>query len=384
MMEAQTANVTYFPYTFLQENDLKRLILYFDRIRLLQVLPDLDSGLPAPLRTSSLVQSFCPLSSSPLLETIRRAQQIYHQLASVHRDAGLVQLFRTYAVQEDFENSRTGLVARIRQGLPRLAPEEVELVSDAVFLLFAHELDREHLELDLQLDRIRGLETKLHEEVGIGTEEEREAVAMKSPVLLESDPPRAQYPLQRLRAWTRLCSIHPEPVSLLPLTTSLEVLGEITERLPSHLAALTDGLPATPPSQHLLAILPDPQPLSLEEILKLRESLGREGVLNNWWDCVAAVTARLERETLTEGHWRDLQKNLQKAADEFRWHWPTLDKPSQTLRLDSMMYPGLQSVVAFALATGLQQPVPGAVTAKAGNGITLLLSPAALPQGDGR
>ncbi len=382
-METQTAAVTYFPYTFLQENDLKRLILYFDNIRLLQVLPDSDLGLPAPLRTSSVVQSFCPMSFSSLLETIKRVQQIYHQLASVHRDAGLLQLFRAYAVQEDFENSRTSLVARIRQGLPRLAPEEAELVSDAVFLLLAHELDRQHLELDLQLDRIRGLESKLHEEVGIGTEEEREAVAMKSSLLLESDPPRAQYPLQRLRAWTRLCAIHPEPVSLLPLTTSLEVLGEITERLPSHLATITDRLPKTPPFQRLLAILPDPQPLSLEEILKLRQSLGREGVLNNWSDCVAAVTARLEREILTEEQWRDLQENLQKAADEIRWHWPTSDKPGQALRLDSMIYPGLQSDVVFAVTTGLQQPASGEVIAKAGNGIMLLLSPAALPQGDG-
>jgi hypothetical protein len=320
--------------------------------------------------------------SSSLLASIRQAQQIYHQLAGVHRDGELVQLFRTYALQENYEDSRTGIIAHLRQGLPRLAPEEVELVNDAIFLLLAHELDREHSELDLHLDRIRGLEIKLHEEVGIGNEEKREAGAMKSPSLLESDPPRARYPLQRLRAWTRLYSNHQEPDPLLPLTTSLEVLGEISERLPSKLAALTGGLPSTVLGPYLLANLPDPQSLRLEEILELRESLSREGVLDNWWERLTSAASRLQQESLAEEQWRDLRKNLQSTADEFRLHWPGLDKPGHYLHLESILYPGLQAEVAFAVITGLQLPGPRAPITRDRSGITLLLSPAALPRDD--
>ena len=383
-METRTTelNITYFPYSFLEENDLKRLILYFNNIRLLQVLPDFDLGLPDPLRTSSLVQSFCPMSSPVLLDIIKRAHQTYHQFGSVHQDGGLVQLLRTYAMQEDFEDSRTGLVAQIRQGLPSLAPEELELVNDAVFLLFAHELDREHLELDFQLDHVHGLETKLHEELGIGTEEERKVVALKSPLLLESDPPRTRYPLQRLRAWTRLYRQHQDPNPLLPLTTSLEVLGEISERLPSQLAALAGGPPSMPLRQYLLSIVPDPQLLSLEEILEFRESLSREGILDNWWDSVAAAIGRLELETFTAEQWIDLRQHLHKAADAFHQYWPAPDKAIQYLRLEAVSYPDVQPDVAFSLTTGLQAVGPGLPITKGRNGITLLLCPSAPPQDD--
>ena len=368
-------SITYFPHTFMESNDIKRLVLYFDSVHLLQVLPDFDLGLPAPLRTSSLVQSFCPMSSSSLTETIRRAQQIYHQLASVHPNGGLVQLLQTYALQENIEDTRTGLVSHIRQGLPRLATEEVELVNDAVFLLFAHELDREHLELDFKLDHIRGLETRLHQEVGIGTDEEREALAVKSPLLLESDHPRTRYPLQRLRAWIRLYSMQPEPGGLQPLTTSVEVLAEISERLPSLLTTATNGSASTPLSQLLLSILPDPQPLSLEQILELRDSLNRDGTLDNWRQSATTAINLLQQESLAEEQWRDLQENLQKSADIFHQHWPALDKPARYLRLESMLYPHLQPELVFSLTTGLQQPDPGLPFSKGKNGITLLLSP---------
>jgi hypothetical protein len=371
-------SITYFPHTFMEYNDIKRLALYFDSVHLLQVLPDFDLGLPALLRTSSLVQSFCPMSSSSLTETITRAQKIYHQLASVHPNGGLLQLLQTYALQEDIEHTRTGLVSHIRQGLTPLAPEEVELVNDAVFLLFAHELDREHLELDLKLDNIRDLETRLHQEVGIGTDEEREALAVKSPLLLESDHLRTRYPFQRLRAWTRLYSMQPEPGRLQPLTTSVEVLAEISERLPSLLTTATDGSAPTPLSQLLLSILPDPQPLSLEQILELRDSLNRDGTLDNWRQSATTAINRLQEEALAEEQWRDLQENLQKSADNFLQHWPALDKPAGYLRLESMLYPHLRPELVFSLTTGLLQPDPGLLFSKGNNGITLLLSPSAL------
>ncbi|UCE81969.1 MAG: hypothetical protein JSV47_09510 [Deltaproteobacteria bacterium] len=382
-MEKQIADltITYLPFTFLEEQDLKRLVLYFHNIRLLQVLPDFDPGLPNILRASSLVQSFCPISTS-LLETVKRAHQTYHQLGSVHQDGGLVQLLRSYALQEDFEDSRTGLVAAIRKGSPSLAREEVELVNDAVFLLFAHQLDREHSELDSQIDRIRGLETKLHAEVGIGSEEERETLAMELPALAESDHPRTRYPLQRLRAWTRLYRSHQDPGPFLPLTTSVEVLEEISERLPSQLADLTDRLETVPMDQRNLSILPDPRTLSLEEIFELRETLSHDGILDNWWEAVGAAVNRVLEETLSHEQWIDLQHGLQKIADEFQQHWPTPKKPAHYLRLDIMRYPSVPPDLAFCLATGLQPHEPGPHIPEGVNGITLLLSPSAPPRDD--
>ena len=63
-------SATYFPYTFLEENDLKRLIFYFDTIHLLQVFPDFEPGLPDLLRSSQMVQPFQPVTETSLLETI--------------------------------------------------------------------------------------------------------------------------------------------------------------------------------------------------------------------------------------------------------------------------------------------------------------------------
>jgi hypothetical protein len=172
--------------------------------------------------------------------------------------------------------------------------------------------------------------------------------------------------------------MQPEPGRLQPLTTSVEVLAEISERLPSLLTTATDGSAPTPLSQLLLSILPDPQPLSLEQILELRDSLNRDGTLDNWRQSATTVINRLQEEALAEEQWRDLQENLQKSADNFLQHWPALDKPAGYLRLESMLYPHLRPELVFSLTTGLLQPDPGLLFSKGNNGITLLLSPSAL------
>ena len=74
-MPAGTDNleITYFPYTFLDQTDLKRLILYFESVRLLSVSPNIDPELPAQLRGSPLVQPFYPITSASFREIIERA-----------------------------------------------------------------------------------------------------------------------------------------------------------------------------------------------------------------------------------------------------------------------------------------------------------------------
>ena len=373
--ENNKLTVTYFPYTFLHKNDLKRLIPYFDTIRLLQVFPDSDPGLPDLVQTSQLVQLYAPISNPALLETVSRARKTYDQLGRVHQDGGLAHLLQTFALQEDFEGSRTGLVARIRQTHPRLSEEELEFVNDAVFILLAHQFDQEHLELDLQLERIRGLEAKFQEEVGIGTDEESEITAATSVLLQESDPPRAQYPFQRLRGWTHLYCLQERMSSFPALTTSPEVLSEIAERLPSHFAALSGELPAMETEKHLLSILPDPQSLSLEEVLEFRRLLSHESTLDNWRKSLAAVFDQLERKPLQEVMWQEINHHLQEQAHGFRRLWPASEKPSRYLRLECLCYPKMQPEVAFALASGLKLPAAKMYAAADTNGITLLIYP---------
>jgi hypothetical protein len=379
-MKTQSAelNVTYFPYTFLEENDLKRLIFYFDTIHLLQVFPDSEPGLPDLLRSSQVVQPFQPVTETSLLETIGQAHQTYQHLGSVHQDGGLLQLLRTFTLQEDFEDSKTGLVARIRQAHPRLAPELAEFVNDGVFLLLAHQLDRDHLELDLHMERIRGLEAKLHEEAGIATDEESDGVAIRSPLLKESDPPRTQYAYERLRAWTRLYCSQEQAGPLLPLTTSAAVLAEISERLPPQLSAVAEEMPVGGPEQQCLAVLPDPQQLSLEKIVEFRQSARRELFVNTWRESVTVAVNRLQQETVKEEQWQELRQLVQKAAEAFQEHWPVSEKPTRFLRLECVCYPKVPPERAFSLATGLTPTVKEPHASQTVNGVSLLLSQADL------
>jgi hypothetical protein len=367
--------VTYFPYTFLDENDLKRLIPYFDTIRLLQVFPDSDPGLPDLLEPSQMLQLYSPISDRALLETVRRARKTYDQLGRVHQGVGLAHLLQTFALQEDFETSRTGLVASIRQAHPRLSEEELAFVNDAVFILLAHQFDHEHAELDRQLERICGLETKFQEEVGIGTEEENEITAGAPVLLQESDPPRTQYTFQRLRAWTRLYCSQKEMTSLPPLTTSPEVFSEIAERLPPQLASLTGGSPAGTPEKHLLSILPDPQSLSLAEVLEFRQLLNGESILNNWRESLTAALDQLKEQALEEEMWQETRQYLQEQANGFQQLWPAPGKPSRYLRLECLCYPSMQPEVALSLASGLKLPTGKIYTLTETNGITLLIYP---------
>jgi hypothetical protein len=370
--------VTYFPYTFLDENDQKRIIPYFDTVLVLGVFPDADPGLPELLQTSQLVQPYSPIPDAVRLETIRRARKAYDQLGRAHQDVGLLHLLQTFALQEDFETSRTGLVASIRQAHPRLSEEELAFVNDAVFILLADQLDQEHAELDQELERIRGREAKLQEEVGIGTDEEDEISMAASVSLQGSDPPSTQYIFQRLRGWTRLhCSQEKIP-SFPTLTTSKEVLSEIAERLPPQFAARTAESLAKEPEQHLLAILPDPQCLSLAEVLEFRKLLSRHSTLDNWRDSLTAAFDQLKREPLREQRWQEMRQSLQEQANGFQQFWPTPGKPSRSLRLECVCYPNMQPEVAFSLASGLELP-PGKMHAPGGtNGISLLLYPSDL------
>ena len=367
--------VTYFPYTFLDENDLKRLIPYFDTVRVLQVFPDSDPGLPELVRTSQLVQLYAPISDAALLETLGKAHKTYSQLARVYQDGGLTHFLQTFSLQEDFEDSRTGLVARIRQAHPRLSEKELELLSHALFILLAHQFDYEHLELDLQLERIRGLEAKFQKQVGILTDEEGENTKATPVLLQESDPPRTQYPFQRLRAWTNLYCLQEEMTSFPALTTSSEVLSEIAERLPSKLVVPPGELPARVPAAHLLAILPDTQSLSMEEVLEFRQSLSRESTLANWRESLAAVFDRLKREALGEERWQEINHHLQEQVQGFFRFWPASGKPSRNLRLECLCYPRMQPEGAFAIASGINLPTERIYGPGHTNGLTLLLCP---------
>ncbi|MCG6944091.1 MAG: hypothetical protein LJE87_01970 [Deltaproteobacteria bacterium] len=380
-MKTQSLEIsaTYFPYTFLEEKDLKRLIFYFDTLYVLQVLPDFEPGLPAVLRSSQMVQPFQPVTELSLLETIGQTHQNYQRLGGVHQNGGLRQLLRSFALQEDFENSRTSMVARIRQAHPQLTPEVAELVNDGVFLLLAHQLDHDHLELDVHMERIRALEAKLHEEAGIATDEESDAMAMRSPLLKESDPPRTQYAYERLRAWTRLYSSQEQAAPFLPLTTSPEVLAEISERLPSQSSAAAEGMPLRGSEQKkCLSVLPDPQKLSLEKIVEFRQSVSRESFVDTWRESVTVAVNLLQQEAVPEDQWQELQQRVQKAADAFQQHWPVPEKPTHYLRLECACYPKVPSELAFSLVTGLQPAAREPHPAETVNGVSLLLSPADL------
>ena len=228
------------------------------------------------------------------------------------------------------------------------------------------------------MERIRGLEAKLHEEAGIATDEKSDAVAMKSPLLEESDPPRTQYAYERLRAWTRLYCSQEQAGPFLPLTSSPEVLAEISERLPSQLTAVAEEMPVRGPEQKCLSVLPDPQQLSLEKIVEFRQSVRRESFVDAWRESATVAVHHLQQETVPEDQWQELQQLVQKAADAFQEHWPGLEKPTHYLRLECACYPKVPPKLAFSLATGLEPTAREPYPAETVNGVSLLLSPADL------
>jgi hypothetical protein len=236
-----------------------------------------------------------------------------------------------------------------------------------VFILLAHQLDHDHLELDRQLEQIRGLEARFRQEAGIGTDEEREAAAISPPPVEESDPPRTQYAFQRLRAWTRLHSLQKETSPFLPLTTSGEVAAEIAERL----ASTTHRV-----KEYNLSILPDPQLLSLEEVLQCRQILQEQSCIETWRGSVLNAIHQLQRTIVADDLWRELETRLEEAAGEFQLHWPVTGKPSRYLRLKCFCYRKIKTEVAFSQVSGLEYEAAKKHSPASANGITLLLCPA--------
>jgi hypothetical protein len=137
-------------------------------------------------------------------------------------------------------------------------------------------------------------------------------------------------------------------------------------------------MPVRRPEQECLAVLPDPQQLSLEKIVEFRQSVSSESFMDTWRESVTVAVSRLQQETVPEDQWLELQQRVQKAADAFQEHWPVPEKPTHYLRLQCAYYPKTPPERAFSLATGLQPATREPYPAETLNGVSLLLSPADL------
>jgi hypothetical protein len=358
--------VTYFPYTLLGESDLKRLCLYVSRLRLLQIDPLAGVDLPAGLRERDFIQPVAPLQDSSAPERIRLALGSYRQLGAIRPDGDLFQSFRAFALQDDDpEGSTSRLRAHLRGSRLKPTPDDRALVDAAVFLLLAHEVDREHLELERQLGGVRILETECAWSVGLPGEHGEEPAAPEAPDGDDLEQSRSEQVRQRLRAWTRLYLAGQTPAAT-PLTTSIAAMEEIRERLPSRLAAMSPAASASVPETRSLCRLPDPVALPAAEVLALREELERAGTLQHWWQAVAAILQALQTSEPAN------MEEVEAAAAAVGERWPT--RRSADLELQATFYPRLPAITAFALATGLQSPTADLLDPEGRNGVSLLLA----------
>lgn len=373
--EAHEFSVTYFPHVFLDESDLKRLALYFPEIRLLQVIPETDPGLPEQIRDAQIVQTFCPLDGSRLLEIVARALRSYRELSSLHQQGTLMESLRALALHEDPERSRTELVAHLRRASSTLPPEEVELVESAVFLLLSGNLDQEYRELDRGLDRFLALERNFHQFLSDGTEEETGTIRTEPSLRPGSDALRRQQAFQRLKAWTRICLLNDGEAAELPITTDADLTREISEQFSSQAAGFSGQLPVAPIPSRPLCRLPDPRALSLEEVLALRKSLADLGRLQEWWQALAGALSDLQAGIPDEQQWLNRSGQLQTAVDPFESHWPGGRSAGSSLELAAALYPRLQPHLAFALATRVRSAKSDILAPEGVTGISLLLCP---------
>jgi|GEM_PF-704652 len=372
---AGECTVTYFPYTLLDEGDLKRLCLYVSRLRLVQTDPDVDPGLPPELRTGAIIQPVVPVRDAPTLNRIRFALRAYRQLGALRPEGRLRESFGTFALEEDPEGSTNRLRARLK-GVPKSTPEDTELVSAAVFLLLAHEADREQLELENRLGRVRVLETKFAEALGLPDDEGGGlTAATEAPVGDDLERSRSEHAAERLQAWTRLTLGRIGENAVRPLTTSVAVMEEIWERLPPYLAAMSLLRSRAGIETQVLCRLPDPRALTLAEVLAMRERLVSAEVLPRWWQTLAGALQTLETAGPMGTAWPARRRELEGAAGAFPAHWPKGHPASRALELTVTWYRRLPATTAFALAAGLRAPAPDLLDFEGKNGVSFLLSP---------
>jgi hypothetical protein len=247
-------------------------------------------------------------------------------------------------------------------------------VSSAVFLLLAHEVDREHLELESRLGRVRVLETKFAEALGLPDEEGEGPTGPEASVGDDLERSRSEQAAERLRAWTRLNLGRSGKSAVRPLTTSVAVMEEIWERLPPHFAAMSLTPSRAGIETHLLCRLPDPLTLPLAEILALRKRLARTEVLFRWSQALAAALQTLETAGPTGTKWPALLREIESAAGAFSEHWPTGQPAGRALELSATWYRRLPATTAFAVAAGLRAPDADLFDPEGKNGVSLLLS----------
>jgi len=352
--------VTYFPYTLVAASDLKRLCLYVSSLRLLQIDPRVGVGLPAEPRARDFIQPVSPLQENSTLERIRLALASYREFGAFGPEGGLLRPFSFLARQdEEPEGSTSRLRAHLKGSRRKPAPEDRSLVDAAVFLLLAHEVDREHLELGRQLGGIRVLETKFTQALGLPDDHGEEAEAGEELDGDDLEQTRSEQVRQRLKAWTRLY-LAGQSGAATPLTTSVAVMEEIRERLPPHLAAISAASSAAAPEARRLCRLPDPGALPATEVFALRKELEGAGILRDWWHAVASTLEALQASEPAG------MEEVEAAAAAFVERWPT--RPAADLEVEATSYPRLSALTGFALATGLQSPNAGLLDPEGRNG----------------
>jgi hypothetical protein len=358
--------VTYFPYTLLEESDLKRLCLYVSRFRLLQIDPQADLGLPSELRARDFIQPLSPVEEGSILERIRLALASYRQLGALRPEGGNLHSFGAFALQDDPEGSTSRLRAHLRGSRRESSPKDRSLVDAAVFLLLAHEVDREHLELERHLGGVRVLEAEFAEALGLPDEHGEAPEAVEETGAYDLEQLRSTQVAQRLRAWTCLYLAGEGEASAVPLTTSAAVMEEIWEQLPSHLVNRCPAASAAMLGVRRLCRLPDPGALPAAEVVALREKLERAGILPRWRQAVATTLGALQASEPAG------LEEVEVAAAALFEHWPV--GRSADLEVQVTCYPRLPAITAFALASGLQSPAAGLLDPKGRNGVSLLLA----------
>jgi hypothetical protein len=256
----------YFPYIDLEAKPLWELLLWFQKIVILQPAFSCPSPFTEEAQKLDWVVVRRPLALGLDKKEVRALLREWERLGHLYQESGYLRYLQ-HAGLESEEDSRWSLARKIRDygsGVMDRSPEE-ETLRGQLLLQLAQDLERQRNEIQEELASLEKSQARMLLHLGVEEADLPEWMAEPLPSLEQDD---FLIP-QRVKAWAEMLALLEEGKAFPLLTTNRLVLEHLLEKA-VEMAAQQGG---APPVALMQLELPMFSPLDVQEVARMRRGL---------------------------------------------------------------------------------------------------------------
>ncbi len=212
-----------FPYSYLTEDEKKRLLVLLPRLYVLRLFP-------SEVETSDSLDSFLkfilPVDNADFLRKLKKAISDDQSLVYEQTDGESLALWEEIFADEAAESAPFQLVTRIRGRFKKKNEEESRLWRKAYLLQLGIELEKQGIELLEKFSGMKKLESQFKEVLGVEGNDHLDLLEGGYESIARLWEYRDASLEKRMEAWSFFC-LEKEPANMLPVVVSRNVRDKL-------------------------------------------------------------------------------------------------------------------------------------------------------------